>query len=105
MTPQNPESFANSFRDIWHFTVRAYGRDNYVSYTLKTESLYSDEYSFTTGATVTKIMCQTMKQVSFILSRQNINPSKLSAIEYHNTVTTSIKKTTRLPFQSRRGRD
>ena len=41
------ESLANSFRDILHFTVQAYGRDNQVSYTLITESLYSDEYFFT----------------------------------------------------------
>jgi len=39
--PQNPEfreSLANSFRDIWHFTVRVYGQVNEVSYTLITES-------------------------------------------------------------------
>ena len=41
------ESLSNSFRDIRLFTVRAYRRDTIVSSTLKAESLYSDEYSFT----------------------------------------------------------
>ena len=45
------ESLANSFRDIWLFTVRAYRRDTIVSSTLKVESLYSDKYSFTTTTT------------------------------------------------------
>ena len=42
------ESLTNSFQDIQLFTVRAYRRDTIVSSTLKAESLYSDEYSFTT---------------------------------------------------------
>ena len=41
------KSLANSFRDIRLFTVRAYSWDTIVSSTLKAESLYSDEYSFT----------------------------------------------------------
>jgi len=41
------ESLVNSFRDIRLFTVRAYRRDTIVSSTLKAESLYSDEHSFT----------------------------------------------------------
>jgi len=41
------ESLTNSFQDIRLFTVRAYRRDTIVSSTLKAESLYSDEYSFT----------------------------------------------------------
>ena len=41
------ESLTNSFRDIRLFAVRAYRRDTIVSSTLKAESLYSDEYSFT----------------------------------------------------------
>ena len=40
-------SLANSFPDIRLFTVRAYRRDTIVSSTLKSESLYSNEYSFT----------------------------------------------------------
>ena len=45
------ENLANSFRDIRLFTVRAYRRDTIVSSTLKAESLYSDEYSFTSLST------------------------------------------------------
>jgi len=42
----------NSFRDIRPFTVRAYCQDTIVFSTLKAESLYSDEYSFTAKLTL-----------------------------------------------------